>query len=78
MTGTDTTPVAPPPVDGAGDHVAGGHGHADHGGSGGHDAGHAQEVLGPVDWRAWGAGLLGAAAAGAVAIALYLASHPGT
>ena len=43
----------------------------------GHDA-HAQEPLGPVDWAAWGAGLLGAAAAGIIAVALYLAANAGT
>jgi len=78
VTGTDTPHGALPPVPAAGDHVAGGHGHADHGGSGGHDAEHAQEALGPVDWRAWGAGVLGTAAAGVVVIALYLASHQGS
>lgn len=43
----------------------------------GHDS-HAQEPLGPIDWPAWGAGLLGAAAAAIVAVALYLAARPGT
>jgi len=66
--------AAPPAAD---DHDADGHGHADHGDTGGHDASHAQEALGPIDWRAWGAGVLGAVAAGVVAVALYLASHPG-
>ena len=61
----------------AGDHDEGGHGHSDHGGGSGHDASHAQEPLGPIDWRAWGAGALGAVAAGVVAVALYLSSHPG-
>ena len=46
-----------------------------HGAAVAHDS-HAQEPLGPVDWAAWGAGLLGAAVAGIIAVALYLASHP--
>jgi len=49
----------------------------EHGAAVGHDA-HAQEPLGPVDWAAWAAGLLGAVAAGIIAVALYLASHPAT
>lgn len=57
------------------DHVAGGDGHADHSASGGHDASPAQEPLGPVDWRAWGAGAIGAAVAGVIALALYLSAN---
>lgn len=76
MAGTDATLDPRADAQLAGDHVAGGHGHADHGGSG-HDASHAQEPLGPIDLRAWGAGALGAVLAGVVAVALYLSSHPG-
>jgi hypothetical protein len=43
-----------------------GHGHDEHGE-------HA-EKLGPVDWAAWGAGLLGVAAGLAVAACLYLST----
>jgi hypothetical protein len=48
-----------------------------HGAAVGHDS-HAQEPLGPVDWAAWGAGILGAGVAGIIAVALYLAANPGT
>ncbi len=76
MTGADTTHDAPAAAEAASRHDAGGHGHADHGVAtdGGHDAGHAQDALGPVDWRAWGFAVLGAAAAGVIALSLYLAS----
>ncbi len=77
MAGNDAALEAHAAAPSVTDHDAGGHGHADHGDGGGHDAGHAQEPLGPIDWRAWGAGALGAVAAGVVAVALYLASHPG-
>ena len=76
MAGTDATPEPHADAEPTGEQEAGGHGHADHGGVGGHDAAHAQEPLGPIDWRAWGAGALGAVAAGVIAVALYLASHP--
>lgn len=76
MTGDDVVTDAHDVALSATEHDAGGHGHADHGDDGGHDAGHAQEPLGPIDWHAWGAGVLGAVAAGVVAVALYLASHP--
>lgn len=48
------------------------HGHEEHGG---HDE-HADHgvPLGPVDWAAWGAGVLGAAAGLAVAVCLYVAT----
>jgi len=46
-----------------------GHGH------GGHDEhGEHATALGPVDWFAWGAGLLGIGAGLAVAICLYVAT----
>ncbi len=77
MTGADTTPDAHPAAEVTDGH-AGGHGHADHDGSGGHDMEHAQEPLGPVDWHAWGAAALGAAAAGVIALSLYLASTAST
>lgn len=77
MAGTDATLDPHADAQPAGDHAAGGHGHADHGTGGGHDASNAQEPLGPIDWRGWGAGALGAVAAGVIALALYLSSHPG-
>lgn len=46
-----------------------GHGHAGHDEDGGHG-----EPLGPIDWRAWLAGILGVAAGLAVAGCLYLAT----
>jgi hypothetical protein len=58
-------------IHGDGDHVDaahGGHVDAAHGG-------HAQGApLGPVDWAAWGAGLLGIAAGLVVAACLYLST----
>jgi hypothetical protein len=76
VAGADTTHDAPAAAEATRRHDAGGHGHADHGSAsdGGHDAEHAQAPLGPVDWRAWGFALLGAAAAGVIALSLYLAS----
>lgn len=58
---------------GDGGHGDGGHGQAEHadGGHGGHAGG---TPLGPIDWAAWGAGLLGIAAGLAVAVCLYLAT----
>jgi hypothetical protein len=48
------------------------HGHEEHGG---HDE-HAThgEPLGPIDWGAWGAGILGIGAGLAVAFCLYVAT----
>jgi hypothetical protein len=44
-------------------------------GHGGHDEhGEHGTALGPVDWLAWGAGLLGVGAGLAVAVCLYLAT----
>lgn len=40
----------------------------------GHDRGHG-EALGPFDWRAWGAGLLGVAAGLAVAACFWLSAN---
>lgn len=45
---------------------AAGHGHDDHG--------HAADTLGPIDWKMWGAGLLGLIAAAAVAAGVVLAT----
>ena len=73
MTAADATHDAHAAAETTDGHATGGHGHADHDGGGGHDAGHAQEPLGPVDWRAWGAAVLGAVAAGVIALSLYLA-----
>ena len=36
---------------------------------------HGETPLGPVDAQAWGAGLLGVAVAGLVAVLLYVASY---
>ncbi len=46
-----------------------GHGHAGHDEHGDH-----AETLGPIDWRAWGAGLLGVGAGVVVAACLYLST----
>ncbi len=46
-----------------------GHGHAGHEEQGSHAA-----ALGPIDWRAWGAGLLGIGAGLVVAICLFAAT----
>ena len=55
-----------------------GHGHGEHGGHGGHGGHdeHGEHVTarGPVDWLAWGAGLLGVGAGLAVAFCLYLST----
>jgi len=50
--------------------VAGDGHHTDaHDGATGHDApGHHDEPLGPIDWRAWGAGVLGVVLGLAVAV----------
>jgi hypothetical protein len=54
-----------PGHEGAVDH----HATDDHGGDHGHDDhGHADEALGPLDWGAWGAGVLGVVLGLAVAI----------
>jgi len=52
-----------------------GHGHAGHDERGDHDEhrDHA-EKLGPIDWRAWGAGLLGVGAGVVVAACLFLST----
>ena len=44
----------------------------------GHADGHGEhaEVLGPIDWRAWGAALLGVASGFLVAACLYVSSRP--
>ena len=47
-----------------------GHGHAGHDEHGDH-----AQALGPVDWLAWGAGILGVAAGLAVAFCLFLATN---
>ena len=48
------------------------HGHEEHGGHDEHDEHGAS--LGPIDWPAWGAGLVGIAAGLAVAAALYVST----
>jgi hypothetical protein len=57
------------PEPGEDDHV---HGHEEHAG---HDE-HADhgEALGPIDWPAWGAGILGVGAGLAVAFCLYVST----
>ncbi len=48
------------------------HGHEEHAGHdehGGHDV-----ALGPIDWAAWGAGILGVGAGLAVAVCLFVAT----
>jgi len=46
-----------------------GHGHAGHGEHGDH-----AEKLGPIDWAAWGAGMLGVGAGLVVAACLYIST----
>jgi hypothetical protein len=63
---SETTHDDHPPADEPGDA-----GHGD-----GHGDGHGEHeehgtALGPIDWRAWGAGLLGVGAGLAVAVCLY-------
>ncbi len=53
-------------------HAADGTGHDGHDG---HDA-HAAQVLGPIDWRAWGMAVIGGALALLVAWTLVMAAHP--
>jgi hypothetical protein len=54
------------------------HGHEEHGGHDEHadhdEHGDHGVPLGPVDWAAWGAGIVGAAAGIAVAVCLYVAT----
>jgi hypothetical protein len=59
----------------AADGMVGSHGSADdHGDTHGHDDhGHGSEALGPVDWRAWGAGVLGMVLGLGVALSFLLA-----
>jgi hypothetical protein len=48
------------------------HGHEEHGGHDEH--GDHATALGPIDWAAWGAGILGVAAGLAVAVALFIST----
>ncbi len=51
------------------------HGLGDHGETHGHDDhAHLEETLGPVDWPAWGAGVLGVVAGLVVAWAFILSN----
>ena len=51
------------------------HGPGNHGEGHGHDDhGHAEEPLGPIDWPAWGAGVLGVILGLAVAWCFVLAT----
>ncbi len=53
------------------------HGSADHGDGHGHDDhAHEAESVGPIDWPAWGAGLLGLAIALAIVATFVLATGP--
>ncbi len=61
---------------GPGDQAAAGSAHGAHGGA--HGAGdHEEAVLGPVDWVAWGAGLLGVAAGLIIVLCFVLATSAG-
>ncbi len=56
------------------DHDA--HGTAASGAAHGHDDhGHAADALGPIDWKMWGAGLLGVIAALAVVVTAVLGTR---
>ena len=68
------TPAAGGTPDPAHEHAAGDAHHADaHDGATGHDApGHHDDPLGPIDWRAWGAGVLGVALGLGVAVVFGL------
>jgi hypothetical protein len=46
-------------------------------GTHGHDDEHLAEALGPIDWRAWGAGVLGLALGGLIGACLYVAAYHG-
>ncbi len=63
---TDATHADHPPAHEPDD---AGHGHAGHDEHGDH-----AEKLGPIDWAAWGAGLLGVGAGFVVAACLYLST----
>jgi hypothetical protein len=77
----ELSPAAPHPAD-ADDHKARhdegthaapqGHGTVITGRAVGHPDEHAEEPLGPVDWRAWGASLLGVLVGVAICLALAL------
>jgi hypothetical protein len=54
-------------------HATDAHGDDGHGGHGEHE----DEPLGPIDWPAWGAAVLGIVAALVAAGALYLSLNPG-
>lgn len=68
---SDTTSDDHPPIREA-DESGHAQGHEEHGG---HDE-HADHTvpLGPIDWTAWGAGILGVAAGLAVAVCLFVAT----
>jgi hypothetical protein len=63
---SDTTHDEHPP---AHEPDEGGHGHGGHDEDGGHGT-----ALGPIDWAAWGAGILGVGAGLAVAVCLFVAT----
>ena len=48
----------------------------DHDDAHGDAHGHGGEVLGPIDWRAWGAAALGIASAAVVLAVLYVTIRP--
>ena len=60
-------------IDGHGD-IPGSHDIAGHGDMAGHGSGETGP-LGPLDARAWGAGILGVLTGGLVAVLLYLATY---
>lgn len=63
---SDTTHDEHPPAHEPGE---GGHGHGGHDEDGGHGT-----ALGPIDWPAWGAAILGVGAGLAVAVCLFVAT----
>ena len=53
------------------------HGLDDHGDDHGHDDhAHGEEALGPLDWAAWGAGVVGVVLGVAVTICFVVATQP--
>jgi hypothetical protein len=55
------------------------HGLDDHGDDHGHDDhAHGEDALGPLDWAAWGAGIVGVALGVAVTVCFVIATQPTT
>ena len=78
LVAAESSPAVPRESHDAGEtHDAGeSHGGADDDAGGGHDEGghgeHAEASLGPIDWAAWGAGLLGVALGLVVVVGLLI------